>query len=658
MADPWAEFRVAPTGQDGAPDAWGEFRAAPTAVQAKRAAPFEAQGAPYKIRLAVGTARPQDRLATIRSYFPDAEETDDGNFVYTDPATKKRTLYNPKGIDLGDIPSVTREAAEMAGAGAGAVAGIPGGLAGAAGGAGLGGAVAGKAVDLARSAAGLPQGYSARDTATDIGVNAAGEIGGRALAELGHAGARALIRPGAQETVQAAARAGVPLTASQVARGPLAAVEHSQAAVVPMSRPQRTQAQLYDQAEAMLEAARPPTPGNPQDVRTAAAHAGGALKEAADARYAKFKVVRQKLDDDFYSALPRGLKLTLPKVRQAAQAMQQMAADSPGVAGGELAPALQMVDRIMQDLQANQGRLPINLVRRARTVLGQELDTEASTALTPAAQTAMRNVYNALRDDLYGAAQQVSPTAARKLARHDRLVRSFRGEDMGRESAAGSLDSILKANSDEAAWNALNASTGGQKRMARLVQAMDEPQRRVVARAAWQRMTTTGPGNPADPGTWATKWLSTPAESRWLLFGGVMDLEQTDALARTLRAQAEGARYKNFSGTGYELQRAGLLGSLGKAAISLAGTGSLGVADEALLAGGGTAILSELVFHPAALRALVRAASAPAGAATGPVARTLGGAGAQLGRQAMPPPQSATPPPMPLPPRRNLLGGP
>jgi hypothetical protein len=317
-----------------------------------------------------------------------------------------------------------------------------------------------------------------------------------------------------------------------------------------------------------------------------------------------------------------------------------------------------MVDRIMQDLQANQGRLPINLVRRARTVLGQELDTEASTALTPAAQTAMRNVYNALRDDLYGAAQQVSPTAARKLARHDRLVRSFRGEDMGRESAAGSLDSILKANSDEAAWNALNASTGGQKRMARLVQAMDEPQRRVVARAAWQRMTTTGPGNPADPGTWATKWLSTPAESRWLLFGGVMDLEQTDALARTLRAQAEGARYKNFSGTGYELQRAGLLGSLGKAAISLAGTGSLGVADEALLAGGGTAILSELVFHPAALRALVRAASAPAGAATGPVARTLGGAGAQLGRQAMPPPQSATPPPMPLPPRRNLLGGP
>ena len=72
-------------------------------------------GAPLKVRAVVGNFDdPERRLEALKQYYPDAVSTagtpmGDDNFIYTDPASGQKTLYNPKGFDTGDIVSVGRD---------------------------------------------------------------------------------------------------------------------------------------------------------------------------------------------------------------------------------------------------------------------------------------------------------------------------------------------------------------------------------------------------------------------------------------------------------------------------------------------------------------------------------------------------------------------
>tara|TARA_R110002110_G_scaffold248066_1_gene464231 strand:+ start:1140 stop:3230 length:2091 start_codon:yes stop_codon:yes gene_type:complete len=72
-------------------------------------------GAPLKVRAVVGNFDdPERRLEALKQYYPDAVSTagtpmGDDNFIYTDPESGQKTLYNPKGFDTGDIVSVGRD---------------------------------------------------------------------------------------------------------------------------------------------------------------------------------------------------------------------------------------------------------------------------------------------------------------------------------------------------------------------------------------------------------------------------------------------------------------------------------------------------------------------------------------------------------------------
>lgn len=88
--------------------------------------PDEVSGAPYVARTAVGAAPTErDRLATIRNFYPDAMPYGSDNFVYTDPRTQRRTVFNPPGLDMGDAFGVLPEAAEMVGGVAGGLLATP-----------------------------------------------------------------------------------------------------------------------------------------------------------------------------------------------------------------------------------------------------------------------------------------------------------------------------------------------------------------------------------------------------------------------------------------------------------------------------------------------------------------------------------------------------
>ncbi|WP_455918668.1 hypothetical protein [Ensifer canadensis] len=84
------------------------------------------QDAPARVRFEVGALdKPEDRLRTIKKFYPDAKPYGDGNFIYTDPETKKVRLYNTESWfpSLGDAVSASPEIAEGIGGILGAIGG-------------------------------------------------------------------------------------------------------------------------------------------------------------------------------------------------------------------------------------------------------------------------------------------------------------------------------------------------------------------------------------------------------------------------------------------------------------------------------------------------------------------------------------------------------
>jgi hypothetical protein len=553
--------------------------------------PSTREEVPLSMRLAVGSARPDDQLATVRQHFPDAQPSEKGSFTFTSPRTGRPTYFNPPGLDLGDLAAGGRMAAEAVGGTVGgtlgAIAGAPAGpgglMAGGLAGAGLGNLAAGTLVDAARSYFGSPQSqdyeHVAKNAVSDIAQGAVGELGGQALAQGLRLGARALVRPGAEETVRQAAQAGVPVTARMTMRGPLANLETTAAQVLPYSQAQRTANRLHDTAQRSIGGLEPPVPNPPATVAEAAGQAGASLKAGANRAYDSWRGSRLALDNQFYGAMAGAPPVQLPSVQAAAARVAADVQRSPGVLGEALRPVQGWLDRINADLAQHGGALPIDTLRQLRTQLGGELETSATTDLSGPVQTRLRDIYAAINTDMRAAAAAHSPQAASLLGRHDAMVRAFRGEDIGREGVADALDSVLKAGSDEQAWNAFNAPSGGALRMQRLVGALSPAEHDVVARAVFERMTTTPAGNEVTPTAWATKWLATPAATKQALFGGRRgtDIGRMDALAQVLRRQAEGVEGTNTSRTAYELQRQNMLGNLAKLAGGLAGGGGAGL---------------------------------------------------------------------------------
>ena len=169
--------------------------------------------------------------------------------------------------------------------------------------------------------------------------------------------------------------------------------------------------------------------------------------------------------------------------------------------------------------------------------------------------------------------------------------------------------------------------------MQRLVAALNPEEHRVVARATAERMLHTPSGNDASPTRWATKWLETPRANRDALFGRYADVDQMDAVARTLRAQAEGGARAgvNASNTAYELERVKLMDKVKVLMGSLGGPigGSVALSSfwPAALGIGVPYGVAEGLTHPSVLRSLVRTAGRPV--TVGPVKRAAGQAGTQ-----------------------------
>ena len=162
--------------------------------------------APARVRAEVGALeKPEDQLKALRKTYPDAQPTEDGNFLMTDPDTGKTIIYNRESWipSAGDVASIIPEIGEFLGGTLGSVGGAA--LGSAVGPAGtVGGAIAGGGTGATVGREAFQRGTNwffgnedtrtgkeqALDTAKTFAFNAAGEGAGLALAKGAGAAAR------------------------------------------------------------------------------------------------------------------------------------------------------------------------------------------------------------------------------------------------------------------------------------------------------------------------------------------------------------------------------------------------------------------------------------------------------------------------------------
>lgn len=547
--------------------------------------PDAKSGAPLSVRAIVGGAqKPSDRLLNLRKYYPDAEPYGEDNFIFTDPATGRKTIYNPKGFDVGDIASVGGEVSEYGGGVLGAAMAVPPAVAAApaTGGAsllgipaayGLGAAGGREAFDLSMNTLGgkidtRNVGERTIDAAVTGGVNAAGARAG----ELVEQGVRAVAGPVRRAFQQNAPGQGL-ADAAQVGVTPLAGMatgnrgvqimenalsntpggasvmqEAAERALREMDQAARNVADDYSRVGAPA--------GTPTRVRTPQG-AGETLRQGSEEAGERYAARRLQLDENLGNIVGNDTIAPVANVQRVLTELEQELAQAPASRAPALRAAIKRAQAIVADAQP-RGGVTFRTLRSIRTDLGRELERPDVSGYSPASEATIRRLYGALAEDIGATAQTRGPDAVRALQAHDRYVRFNRNVNLP------AIQKIADAQTDEAAFRmAMNASEEGGTFLARLRRNVTPEQWDVVSSSVLSKLGRARPNQQEASGvmemaddfsvnSFLTNWSKLSPEAKRALFGGNRYgnlIPELDALVRTAGRFKDADKMANPSGT-------------------------------------------------------------------------------------------------------------
>ena len=564
-------------------------------------------GASNWARSIVGSSPEQDRLANIKQFYPDAVPYGDDNFVFTNPETGEPTLYNPEGLDVGDVFSVGREASQAIGSGLGAV--LAGGsalVAGQAGpqvllpeelvtvpaaaafGAGVGNETGAALFDAAFSL------FSDRiDTRTlgertiDVaegGLAAAsgqriGDLAGPVIAKAGGKIA-SNSKQAAAELFEQFKRLKIDAPAGAVTtRKSIQTVEKSLEAA-PMSADI-----MQENAEKVITQTQTAAEKIAREfgsIKTKEG-AGAVIKDAAVRAAERFGFRKEKLYDDAFDLVGEGTFVTPDAVRTLQTQMLEDLSKAPNALKATLSPVLKQIDAIMED--ADSG-LPFDALRQVRTIIGRDLKDPILVGGSSSQNVAKKRLYGALTEDMSATAQAAGSEAAKKLAVADRFTRHFMN------TASKTFNKIANFEADEHAYNfALQASKDGGSALMRLRKHFEPDEWDVVAGTVLGRMGLAKPGAQNATGdafsvsTFLTSWNTIAPEAKQALFGGnrYKDLAPAlDDLVSVIGSLKNVERLTNHSHTARAMISFATISTLGGSIGALTGgdvaSGGLGTA--------------------------------------------------------------------------------
>jgi hypothetical protein len=559
--------------------------------------PDRKTGAPAYVRAVVGTAPQQDRLANLQRYYPDASPEDADNFTFTDPKTKQRTLYNPPGLDVGDLASVGREASQFVGSVgggfAGAAAAAPTGLMAAPVsvpvGAALGSQAAGESYDLLMKALtgmkdtrSVPQ--MVMETASATGVEA---VMGKVGAEIPGAfrGAVNMVRnrmagaPTSQVAQEFTAIGAKPSAGTVTGDRMLQRVENA----VAQSAGGTGVMQRHD--EALIDALGKEAEGLAQKFGPVQNKEGlgVVLRDASKGAIQRFSDRSEQLFDVAASKIPADIKQLPTKTMQFAQNFSKGALQNelPNTAATVRNPKVGgVVDSLLADFtrrgengQFVDTRLSYQSLKELRSRVGKILGDPMGYPDFDRAQ--LKGLYGSLSQDLDAIATKAGGDA---LKAHQTASRYFR-YNLGKNVEF--VNELADKKWDEQVYNLAMSGTrdGGSKlRTLRRNFIYKDPETGDVKSDAWDTLAgsvlykmglakpgvQSADGNLFSPGTFLTNWNSMDDAARKQLFGGTRYEQlapQLDRLTRLTAAVKDTSATRNYSNTAGALHFLTLLGA-------------------------------------------------------------------------------------------------
>lgn len=598
------------------------------------------RGAPASVRAIVGSVPDQDRLANIQKYYPDAIPSGEDNFTFTDPTTGRPTLYNPPGLDVGDVASVGREAAQMIGATGGGIA-----AAGAAAPTGFMAAPVAIPVGAALGSQGAGELYdrimgffNKTEDSRNLGQRLS-DVGSGVLLEstLGKLGSE--VGPTFSKLVSGFKNRFTGTTGQQIANdfrqigaSPSAGTMSGSRAIQTVENAvsgtaggagvmQRSDEALLD--DLGREAERVALRFGPTQTKEGV---GAAIKQASQSAVGRFT----ERSDELYDAASKKIDPKLRAVPQNTMSLinetwnSPIASDLPSTSKAVINPKVgSLMQSFADDITRadGDGQVSYRALKAFRSRVGKILGDPVGYPDFDRAQ--LKGLYASLSQDLDSIAQGAGGDA---LKAHQVANRYFR-QNIGQNVEF--LEDVIGKQTDEQAYNYVfgGIKDGGSK--LRTLRRNVKPQEwdMVAGSTLWKMGQATpgqqgASGNLFSPATFLTNWNTMSPEAKASLFGGTRYATLRPALDRLVRVSSavkDTAATRNTSNTGRSLAVLGLLGSVGTLA-----TGDI-QGGAAAVAGGIVAprVTAKLLTNPKFVNWLADTASKPA---------NYNGWGASMGR--------------------------
>lgn len=580
------------------------------------------RGAPASIRSAAASApTDQDRLSFLKKYYPDIQSYKEDNYVFTDPETKRPTLYNPEGLDLGDVAEFGRGTAELLGGGIGAAVATVGGQLGpqiatpeeivtVPAAAGAGAALAGNIYDtLTRSIFDVPDTRSALASVGDEGIsvmaNAIGQRAGDIASELLSTGVKSVgryIGKTADEIKDAFTRIETSPTAGAISQNKTIQGVENALAKLPLSSDiigKQYQATVDGMDKFATKLA------SNLSKKEGTEEIGRSIKKGVNKFTDKFKVQASDLYNNLWNKLPTDSRVPITNFTNELDDIVGQFSDDPAFRGLLDSPIITKLK------DASYKMLPIGVtvktLKALRTKIGNELDNKS--LLTDTTNAELKKLYGALSEDMKSAAENAG--ALNQFTRANNYWKA------GRSRIDEVLNPIVSIGDAEKIYSKVFGKEGqvlknvGGSTIRKLMRSLPKASQKDVSSEFIRRMGTKSPGSAGfedigtsfSPARYITQYNKMPNEAKKAVFDRVPGLRQaTDDLARTSAAVKEGFSMANNSGTAGQLMFMSLLtGGIGGA---YGGSEGAAVGIGALLA---PAAAAKLMTNPKFVRWLADA---------------------------------------------------
>jgi hypothetical protein len=527
-------------------------------------------GAPLDVRTAVGAAKtPKDRLSTLQKFYPDARILDD-NFVYTDPQTNQQKIFNPEGMDLGDVGENLRMGFEGLGGTIGGTLGVPGGPPGSIALGAAGTVLGGKVYDWLSSSL-LPV-DDTRTAVEAVGSDAlefgANILGGKAGQELGilagNIGTKIsqATRKPISETFEAGVRVGADLPPSAVTGSKTLSQVESGLSQLPIASDiiGTKFAKTLDALSAFSKKT-----SERLSSKSGETSIGTSIIKGVNDFTVRFSKQGGELYDNMWAKMPKSARVSVDNFSSKLDEITNQFKDDPALSEILTPKSLEAIKKAIDE--AGPEGVTINTLKALRSKIGKELDTKS--LLPDANQAELKSLYGALSEDMKVAAGDFGATKE--------FNRANGFWSAGRARIDEVLQPIVKNGMAEQVYRRMFGAEGKALRnipaseVNALMKSLPVGSRQDVQAEIVRRMgmSTSGAqdlaGEAFSPSVFMTNWNRLGDKTRNALFHGDTELVKAmDDLALVSQSIKQGSKTANTSNTAGSNIMIGLLtGTLG-----------------------------------------------------------------------------------------------